>query len=137
MVVAVLIAAQVAMPMGIVQEPSWPRNYHCVTVTEALEVVNFNIALGENTITSDRQVLILPAHAAVQVEKSGPSIRSNGNNYLRFLVSRDLPSGKIWITQTGSVEAPLTQVFIDTRTKETLPAQRTNQASGYCVTAKP
>lgn len=137
MVVAVLIAVQVAMGFGIAQEPSWPRNYHCVTVNESLEIVKFNIVLEENTITSDHRVLILPARAAVQVEKSGPSIRSNGNNTSRLLVSRGLPSGRIWITQTGNAESPLTQIFIDTRTKETLPAQRTNQASGYCVTAKP
>jgi hypothetical protein len=123
--------------MQITQEPSWPKNYHCLAVTDTIETVKFNIILQDNIITSDRQVLILPAHTPVRVEKSGPSIRSNGNNTMRFLISTGLPSGRIWITQTGNAESPATQVYIDTRTKETLPAQRTNQASGYCVAAKP
>jgi len=132
MMVALSLAMQAAPAFSVVPEVQWPADYRCRVVTDAAEVLDFALNLTNERFTIDRDLFQIGARAPIDVEKAGPSLKSD-KGYSRVLAANKLRQGRVFISQQGTLVDPSTSFFIDAGSREQTAGERRKQASGFCV----
>jgi len=129
---ALSLAMQAAPVFGVAPEVQWPVDYRCRVVTDSAEVLDFALNLTNERFTIDRDLFQVVARTPIEVEKSGPSLKSD-KGYSRILAANGLSHGRVFISQQGTLADPSTSFFIDAGSRDQTAGERRKQASGFCT----
>jgi len=132
MMAALSLAMQAVPVLGVAPEPQWPADYRCRVVTDSAEVLDFGLNLTNEWFTIDRDLFQVVARTRIEMEKSGPSLKS-GKGSSRILAANGLSHGRVFISQQGTLADPSTSFFIDAGRRDQTVGERRKQASGFCT----